>query len=512
MLPKKAVNVNLKPTVTTTPVVVTQTPGGKTIGDMKMYFLNRKLLDENTTHPENKKPFKPFLTNLKNALNEICKDKFKSHINNQFNHWSVLGFLTRCCKSETISRGVKSKVVLTEDEELVGIVCLKKKGDKSLLAIPRIPDPTSNKKYTYEDVDIGIGGKDLYIDLLCAAEGYGKSTTSYVEKLARKYGYEKIVLNAVHNVIDYWKKLGFINLEKYYNVDGKNLENEGVRMEKEIKNNKKTNNDEDIDQANFEEITNSLKLQSFLTNNVTGFGNPIKISSEETVSLELGATDDLNILKEDSDSESETDEDTSESKSGGDSSESETDEDTSLKKSVTSPVQQIAQARKLIDDIGKKNLPTLLADALSYTLFQLEVPEKNDDVDFFVNLIQKDYNEPDYERDIYNGGIYVERQVDLFKESILGDIIRDSFRDNFGVGKKELDENSNLKYFEQENKQDSDTRQMEFFEQVMEKIKRPPNAEKEYPFITRESEQMDRTFEYIKSLFAEYRRKFPSSS
>lgn len=496
MPPKKAGGANQQPIDTRTAGVVTKTPGGKTIDDMKMYFLNRKLLDGNTTDPANKKSFKPFLTNLKNALNEICKKNFQSHIDNQFDHWSVLGFLTKCCKSETKGRGLNSKVILTEDEELVGIVCLKKIGDRSLLAIPPI---SSDENYTYKAVDIGIGGKDLYIDLLCASPGYGRLTTSYVEKLAKKYGYEKIVMNAVHNVIDYWKKLGFENLKTYYKIDGKLLLNEGVRMEKEIVNSLKTNNGEDINQANFEEITNSLQLKNFLDKNVTQFGNPIKISSEETVSLELGATNDLEVESESDESENE------------DTSESETDEDTSLlNPSVTSPIQQIASKGNLLNDIKAGALPGLLANALSYTLFELEVPKKNNDVDFFVNLIQNDYNNPDKNRDIYNGGKFQTKQEELFGASELGNLIRDSFRDNFIQNKRTLDDY--WKVNDYTNKQDSDEKQMEFFEQVMEQIKSPPNEIKEYPFITRESGQMDRTFDHIKSQFAEYHRKFPSSS
>ena len=491
----------------------TMTPSGKRVGNYQMYFFNVELL--NTTN-------NTFKNHLKNELSKVCNkiQGLTHHIKNEFENWSVLGFLTKCCKSDSKGRGDNASFVLTDEEELVGIACLKKKGNHITLAVP-----LEKNRYNYKTIDIGIGGKDLYIDLLCGIQGkgYGKIATSYVEKLAKKYGYEKIVLNSIPGAIERWTALGFKNLNTYYIVNEVKLQNEGVRMEKTIVDAEKTVNDELIGDANFIEIKSELDLKNFFDNNVKVFGNPFtrKKIDDTIMELGLGATDDL-VPSTQNFSPIVYPEVTSNDLSNLPVFQTVV----KSKYEVRSPIVKKVQGTTLLEDIKNGMLPEILSSALRYTLFDIKDAEltliessqiqthKNEaDVDFFVDLIQYSYDNTYYADDenIYNDGEFQKKQEELFGKSELGNMIRDSFRSNFEQNKNFLDNYFNLNNFKQENVQDSDKKQMEFFEQVMEKIKSPPNEQKKYPFITRESAQMDRTFEYIKSQFAEYRQKFPAA-
>lgn len=84
---------------------------------------------------------------------------------------------------------------------------------------------------------------ELYIDVICS-KGYGKKLLQHVDELANYLNKKYITLNALPQVINFYKKLGFVHAEKQCYHKTKIIEN----MSNHLKNKKfKSHNNSVID-------------------------------------------------------------------------------------------------------------------------------------------------------------------------------------------------------------------------------------------------------------------------
>lgn len=104
-----------------------------------------------------------------------------------------------------------------EEANFLHLGCIDNSTDKLIAGLIMVP---------INDSEIRI--MQVAVDVIRQGEGIGKKLITHAETVAKKIGYEKIVMHAMLSVVGFYEKLGF-------KQEGDLFEEKGVRMVRMVK-------------------------------------------------------------------------------------------------------------------------------------------------------------------------------------------------------------------------------------------------------------------------------------